>query len=105
MYIELCRGRYNVAQGDYCTFSLFHVPTERRIWSHSDRLRGQLVLPAGFNASYSVNDADKLVITAFAVMLAVDGGDDDISGSGTNAANQGWVGNSLTLQHCTAALN
>ncbi len=29
-------------------FTLFHVPTERRVWDYSDRLRGKLLIPVSF---------------------------------------------------------
>ncbi len=72
---------YSVDGGLPLNFTLFHVPTERRVWDYSDRLRGKLLIPVSFTASYSTSDTDTIVITAVALMESVDDGNCDTNGS------------------------
>ncbi|KLO07324.1 hypothetical protein SCHPADRAFT_945390 [Schizopora paradoxa] len=75
----------SVKGGLAVNFELLHVPTGKSIWTYSDRLRGNVAVPVSFTASYSKNDAGKILIASVAIMSFVK--DSGICESGINASH------------------
>lgn len=66
---------YSIPGGLALNFTIIHLPSGRRIWSYSDRLKGRLALPVSFVATHSADDANEVLITSAALLsTVVDGG-------------------------------
>ncbi|KLO09254.1 hypothetical protein SCHPADRAFT_573568 [Schizopora paradoxa] len=65
---------YSISGGLALNFTILHLPTGRRIWNYSDRLKARLALPVSFIATHSADDTGAILITSIVLLSNVEDG-------------------------------